>query len=596
MKVSDLKDELIARNLSTKGLKAQLIARLTKRLKTETDTDRAHHTAISANATSKEIKPTTKKDQSSLESEKLLTESDDIMMDTDLNDMMVIDEYDSTKTTNKDSKDKKTESTPRVIDERERYYLEKHYSLPAAPHIVVHPSRSAKSGKFDCTIMSLSLLLDYRRDDTKEHSFEVSLFAELFNEMLMRDFGFNIYKALYAMPDKVKETSGDAKKNGDDDTNSGTNNGGGGGGGAKSKESKKGDDNDAVEAPPSKDDDDSTPSTTTKKSDRRDRDEKEGRDRKTRRGQSPYRADECSDDESTKSVERRDRKRSEREPATEKREVIEKREKDRNKYVTANPELLLSFVYFDQTHCGYIFEKDIEDLFYTLGLNLSRAQTRKLVGKVITRDSLYYRKLTDQPRVEEVVPVSESVVSDKTDDSDAALSVEIAKGNKMYLPVFKSKENDTTSTPSLAREIDVQETDETTMETDGDAEQKQQPDKKDVLETTSGMVIFKGGLIDLEKLIDQMKRSERAREDTEQLLVEVRKQNTEMSGNLTKSQAKIKDLSFDLKNSYRILAEAESSLSSSQKKINEYASIITSVYDKVAPIVLKTEKNSRHDS
>lgn len=53
--------------------------------------------------------------------------------------------------------------------------------------------------------MSLSLLLDYRPEDTKEHSFEVSLFAELFNEMLMRDFGFNIYKALYTLPDKAKD-------------------------------------------------------------------------------------------------------------------------------------------------------------------------------------------------------------------------------------------------------------------------------------------------------------------------------------------------------------------------------------------------------
>lgn len=33
----------------------------------------------------------------------------------------------------------------------------------------------------------------------------MSLFAELFNEMLMRDFGFEIYKCLVRAPDKVKE-------------------------------------------------------------------------------------------------------------------------------------------------------------------------------------------------------------------------------------------------------------------------------------------------------------------------------------------------------------------------------------------------------
>lgn len=45
--------------------------------------------------------------------------------------------------------------------------MEKRYTLPDNPHIIVHPSRTAKSGKFDCTVMSLSLLLDYRQEDTK---------------------------------------------------------------------------------------------------------------------------------------------------------------------------------------------------------------------------------------------------------------------------------------------------------------------------------------------------------------------------------------------------------------------------------------------
>jgi hypothetical protein len=102
------------------------------------------------------------------------------------------------------------------MDERERAALEKKYTLPTGPHIVVHPNRTAKSGKFDCTVMSLSLLLDYRPEDTKEHSFEVSLFAELFNEMLLRDFGFNIYKALALLPEKVKEEKKEEEKKKDD--------------------------------------------------------------------------------------------------------------------------------------------------------------------------------------------------------------------------------------------------------------------------------------------------------------------------------------------------------------------------------------------
>lgn len=37
----------------------------------------------------------------------------------------------------------------------------------------MHPNWAAKNGKFDCSVMSLSVLLDYRLEDNKEHSFEV---------------------------------------------------------------------------------------------------------------------------------------------------------------------------------------------------------------------------------------------------------------------------------------------------------------------------------------------------------------------------------------------------------------------------------------
>jgi len=63
----------------------------------------------------------------------------------------------------------------------------------------------------------------------------------------------------------------------------------------------------------------------------------------------------------------------------ESRDKDEKKDKDKDKkkkekVVTTDPLLLLAFVYFDQTHCGYILDKDLEELLYALGLNLSRAQ------------------------------------------------------------------------------------------------------------------------------------------------------------------------------------------------------------------------------
>lgn len=55
------------------------------------------------------------------------------------------------------------------------------------------------------TLLLAQLISDvhyYLQEDNKEHSFEVSLFAELFNEMLMRDFAFRIYRALCECPEK----------------------------------------------------------------------------------------------------------------------------------------------------------------------------------------------------------------------------------------------------------------------------------------------------------------------------------------------------------------------------------------------------------
>ena len=57
---------------------------------------------------------------------------------------------------------------------------------------------------FDKFVFSTVLvIIDLRR--------QVSLFAESFNEMLMRDFGFSIYKKLHTIPDKKEETKKDKK-------------------------------------------------------------------------------------------------------------------------------------------------------------------------------------------------------------------------------------------------------------------------------------------------------------------------------------------------------------------------------------------------
>ena len=104
-----------------------------------------------------------------------------------------------------ENKEENTEEITIVLDDRQKEKLATAYKTPTNPCIFVHPDSKAKSGKFDCRVESLSVLLDYRTDDNKEGMFEVSLFAELFNEMLTRDSAFTIYKALANAKEKPKE-------------------------------------------------------------------------------------------------------------------------------------------------------------------------------------------------------------------------------------------------------------------------------------------------------------------------------------------------------------------------------------------------------
>lgn len=180
--------------------------------------------------------------------------------------------------------------------------------------------------------------------------------------MLMRDFGFTIYKEVAMLPEKPKDAKDESTKKKEDtaENNSNTN------------DSEKG----AAGDKAAKDSDGKHDSSNSREKSKEARpNENEKGDRKgpikDRRlsAKRPRDDDSDEDDYSIKSGER----------------------KRRPKMVVAKPDLLLSFIYFDTTHCGYIFEKDVEELFYIIGLNLSRAQVRKLLGKVVSRDAFYYR-------------------------------------------------------------------------------------------------------------------------------------------------------------------------------------------------------------
>merc|ERR1712002_1059060 len=136
---------------------------------------------------------------------------------TDTSIDTVTEESDKIKDDELSSRDEASEEVTVVLDERQKEKIAAAYKTPSTPCIFVHPNTKAKSGKFDCRTESLSVLLDYRTEDNKEGTFEVSLFAELFNEMFIRDSAFKLYKAIFNAHEKPKEKKDEKKEEIDGD-------------------------------------------------------------------------------------------------------------------------------------------------------------------------------------------------------------------------------------------------------------------------------------------------------------------------------------------------------------------------------------------
>lgn len=87
------------------------------------------------------------------------------------------------------------------------------------------------------------------------------------------------------------------------------------------------------------------------------------------------------------------------------------------------------------------------------------------------------------------------------------------------------------------------------------------PSTNETNEEKSELIMYKGALIDIEKMMNQMKRSEAARANIEQRLVEITKNNQELELNNAKTKEKLKDMQSDLKSTNRKLHDAEQNLS-----------------------------------
>ncbi|PNI68273.1 LOW QUALITY PROTEIN: CCAR2 isoform 7 [Pan troglodytes] len=54
---------------------------------------------------------------------------------------------------------------------------------------------------------------------------------------------------------------------------------------------------------------------------------------------------------------------------------------------------LLAFVFFDANWCGYLHRRDLERILLTLGIRLSAEQAKQLVSRVVTQNICQYRSL-----------------------------------------------------------------------------------------------------------------------------------------------------------------------------------------------------------
>lgn len=559
MKVVELRGELDARLMNSKGLKSQLIARLTKVLKTEQDKEEAE---ALANA------ELMKKDESRMKEEEDKKREEE-------------------KKRREEDENKKDEEEKKKAEERERTILEKRYTLPEQPMIVVHPSRTAKSGKFDCTTMSLSVLLDYRQEDNKEHSFEVSLFAELFNEMLMRDFAFRIYRALVEAPekkeekkdskDKEKDKKKDDKEDKDKDRDREKEK-------DKEREERKERSKDDREEVSKKDKDDKDRNDEKDKKDiKDDRKSREESDDKKIKEEHKKEDDEKKDeDEEDEEMEEddeeevddedskdtrssrgisKDKDKDKKRSSDDKKDRREK--KDKKKMVTIDPYLLLAFVYFDQTHTGYIIDRDLEDIINMLGLNLSRAQQKKLMTKVISRDVLYYRKMTDIEEKEK----------DKPRDSNPVTEMDsLAMGNNALLPTFMDQ-----IMASMANQDKLlNKKDKTGI-------------KEEVTVSATTMINYEGSIISIGKLMQQLERSQKARTDTEDKLRQLQKELEQSKEEAKNSSDRSHKLSREIRAANTNVKTLEEELQKVSEDNAVYQRALNGVRDVIKPLVTDLE-------
>lgn len=226
-------------------------------------------------------------------------------------------------------------------------------------------------------------------------------------------------------------------------------------------------------------------------------------------------------------------------------------EKDKTQMITVNRDLLMAFVYFDQSHCGYLLEKDMEEILYTLGLHLSRAQVKKLLNKVVLRESCFYRRLTDTSKDEENQEESEALQEDML-------------GNRLLLP-----------SPTIKQESKG-------------------------TEENVGLIVYNGAMVDVGSLLQKLEKSERVRAEIEQKLQLLEEKTDEDEKTILHLENSNKSLSGELKEVKKDLNQLQENLKTSEdtnlqfegqlnKTIKNLATVMDEIHSVLKKDIVKNE-------
>ncbi|XP_068830728.1 cell cycle and apoptosis regulator protein 2 isoform X2 [Capricornis sumatraensis] len=256
--------------------------------------------------------------------------------------------------------------------------------LPEAPPPPLEPAVMARSR---CVNLSLQSIVEDRRPKERI-SFEATVLAELFLEMLQRDFGYRIYKTLLSLPEKVVAPSEPEKEEA-----------------AKEEEAVKEEAKEAkdevqsegtaaeADAPPKEDGLLPKPPNSG------------GEDEEKPRGEASEDLCEMAldpellllrddgeeefgaklEDSEVRSVASNQ---SEMEFST-----LQDMPKELDPSAVLPVDCLLAFVYFDANWCGYLHRRDLERILLTLGLRLSAEQAKQLVSRAVSQNICQYRSL-----------------------------------------------------------------------------------------------------------------------------------------------------------------------------------------------------------